>query len=96
MDRCVLLVGVGLINYKISNHKHMRERTNSRCSTVADSKRSYFRGSEVIGVIHASPFSPLMFIEQDPQIPSLQELQLRVITGSYRRNVNVGSIVSLI
>ena len=49
-----------------------------------------------MGVIHASPFSPLIFIAQDPQIPSLQELAIIIHTLLYRRNVKVGSIDSLI
>ena len=31
-------------------------------------------GFVVILVIHANPFSPLIFIEQEPQIPSLHDL----------------------
>ena len=35
----------------------------------------YLEGLDGMGVMQASPFSPLMFIEQEPHIPSRQDLK---------------------
>ena len=45
--------------------------------------------------MHARPFSPLMFIEQEPQMPSRHDLHGSGQEFSHLRMVNVWSMVSL-
>ena len=73
LDVCVLLVGVCLVY--IGAVRPSVPITRSLMTNMWGSGRSVtVFESRVRGVRQASPFSPLMFIEQEPQMPSRHDL----------------------
>ena len=56
------------------------------------------QASEFLGIFvrHARPFSPLMFMAQEPQIPSRHDLHWQELDATYLLNTKVGSCSFLI
>ena len=85
LDRRVLLVEVGHVSS--SHTQNNKPGIRSRNTNMWGRGRIVIvSGPGVIFVKHARPFSPLMFIAQEPQIPSRQD----------RLKAKVGSILFLI